>query len=105
MQVAVGAAVLKPELKVTYKPLGDYPWEVKIESLGHTPGDDCVYVTCTYPGNEIKVHQLFLTDKIEKLLFFMVQTFRGVYNTGVMPTLPIPKINELSGAVIKFVKG
>lgn len=105
MRLAVAASVITPEVKSSFKSLGDAPWEVKVQGLTHTQGDDCCYVTCEYPNKEIKIHQLFLTDKIEKLLHFMIQTFRGLYDTGVMPVLPIPTMLDLSGSVIKFVKG
>jgi hypothetical protein len=102
MQAQATASVIPLEAKTSFIKLGDLPLEVIVEAVQYQDGADCVDVVCIYPTNFKKVHQLFLKDKIERLLEFMVLTFKGVFNESVIPLTPLPTMKEIPGAIAKF---
>lgn len=104
-QVAAQAIIVPPTAKTEFRSLGDGPLEVYIDQVLQNVGEDVVEILCKYPNGYQKYHQMFLVDKTSRLLEYMVQTFRGVYDVGVVPTGPMPPATELPGSTISFTKG
>lgn len=106
MHTLAAAAVIPSEFKTDYVLLpADESLEVTVENTFYQEGADCVDVRCLYPTGIVRVHQLFLNDKIDKLITYMINSFRGVYNEAVVPLAPLPTMQTLNNYVIKFKKG
>lgn len=90
MSVTASSTVIPPELKTTRKSIGDAPLEVIIKRTYGSPGDDCIMVVCEYPTGVEKHHQIFLGGSADAILPIMVQTFRTLFDIGVVPLNAVP---------------